>query len=136
MIRLESAGPAVALLPRVVTMPQRYALGSAERIEFSEADDQQISIYGGEAIRAIVRSCDAGPDPIEVAPDLIAAPKTVTATLYSYGPVFDAKAKNWRFKHQRKPIYADISETNIAKDAVRRGGSFMNDRYRSVFGGL
>jgi hypothetical protein len=50
MIRLESAGPAVALLPRVVTMPQRYALGSAERIEFREADDQPISIYGGEAI--------------------------------------------------------------------------------------
>src|SRR6266516_250933 len=101
----------------------------AERIEFREAD-QPFSIYDGEATRAIVRSCDAGPDPIEVAPDLIAAPKTVTATLYSYGPVFDAKAKNWRFKHQKKPIYADISETSIAKDAVRRGGSFMNDRYR------
>jgi hypothetical protein len=101
----------------------------AERIEFREAD-KPISVYDGEAAKAIVRSCDAGPDPIEVVSDVIAAPKTITATLYSYGPVFDAKAKNWRFKHQRRPIYADISETNIAKDAVRRGGSFMNDRYR------
>jgi hypothetical protein len=102
---------------------------NAERIEFREAD-RAISVYDGEATKAIVRSCDAGPDPVEIAPDLIAAPKTITATLYSYGPVFDAKARNWRFKYQRKPIYVDISETNIAKDAVRRGGSFMNDRYR------
>jgi len=102
---------------------------NAERIEFREAD-QAISVYDGEAAKAIVRSCDAGPDPIEIAPDLIAAPKTITATLYAHGPVFDAKVRNWRFKYQRKPIYADVSETFIARDAVRRGGSFMNDRYR------
>jgi len=101
----------------------------AERIEFREAD-QPFYVYDGEAARAIVRSCDAGPDSIQVVPELIAAPKTIAATLYSYGPVFDAKARNWRFKYQRKPIYADVFETNIAKDAVRRGGSFMNDRYR------
>ncbi len=54
----------------------------------------------------------------------------VTATLHSYGPVFDNKAKTWRFKYNKKPIYADISETAIAKDAMKRGGSFVNDRYR------
>jgi hypothetical protein len=57
-------------------------------------------------------------------------PKTVTATLYAHGPVFDPKAPNWRFLLRRKPIYADIKETSIAKDAVKRGGSFMNDRYK------
>ena|SRR5579883_1376412 len=102
---------------------------NAERIEFREAD-HPISVYDGEAARAIVRSCDVGPDPIEIAPDIIAAPKIITATLYAHGPVFDAKVRNWRFKYQRKPIYADISETSIASDAVRRGGSFMDDRYR------
>jgi hypothetical protein len=50
--------------------------------------------------------------------------------LYAHGPVFDVKAPNWRFMYKRKPIYADIKETNIAKDAVKRGGSFMNDRYK------
>jgi hypothetical protein len=32
--------------------------------------------------------------------------------------------------YKKKPIYADIKETRIAKDAVKRGGSFMNDRYK------
>ncbi len=36
----------------------------------------------------------------------------------------------WRFLYRNKPIYADISQTNIAKEAVKRGGSFRNDRYR------
>jgi hypothetical protein len=44
--------------------------------------------------------------------------------------VFDVKAPNWRFMYKRKPIYADIKETTIARDAVKRGGSFMNDRYK------
>ena len=54
----------------------------------------------------------------------------VKAVLYSHGPVFDVKAPNWRFLYRNKSIYADIRETNIAKDAVKRGGSFMNDRYK------
>jgi hypothetical protein len=54
----------------------------------------------------------------------------VTAILYAHGPVFDPKAANWRFMYKKKPIYADIKETRIAKDAVKRGGSFMNDRYK------
>ena len=29
-----------------------------------------------------------------------------------------------------KRIYADISETTIASEAMKRGGSFMDDRYR------
>lgn len=57
-------------------------------------------------------------------------PQSVIATLYAHGPVFDPKAPNWRFLYKRKPIYADIRDTTIARDAVRRGGSFMNDRYK------
>ncbi len=105
--------------------------GNAERIEFRQADRPPAS-YDRNDTRAIVRSCDAGPD------DLIAldansnAPKTeiIIRSLYVYSPVFDAKAKTWRFNLQRKHIYADISETDIAREALRRGGSFTNDRYR------
>jgi hypothetical protein len=99
----------------------------AERIEFRK-DDKTVSVYDGQAAQAIVRSCDAGPDPVVI--DQEGQNPIVTATLYTHGPVFDPKARNWRFKYKRKPIYADVSETSIAKDAVRRGGSFMNDRYR------
>lgn len=32
--------------------------------------------------------------------------------------------------YRKKPIYADVRETNIAKEAVKRGASYMNDRYK------
>jgi hypothetical protein len=101
----------------------------AQAIEFRQ-DDKPVSVYREEDVEAIIASCeDSGaPEPLE---DEKEEPtKTVTAVLYSHGPVFDVKAPNWRFMYKRKPIYADIKETNIAKDAVKRGGSFMNDRYR------
>ncbi|MFH0303294.1 hypothetical protein AAFX91_40430, partial [Bradyrhizobium sp. 31Argb] len=104
-------------------------LREAERIEFRQADTPQV-IYDGEAAVAIVRSCDAGPDDAAVLAGVIEQPKSIVATLYSHGPVFDEKAKNWRFRYGKKAIYADVSDTNIAKDAVKRGSSFMNDRYR------
>jgi hypothetical protein len=103
--------------------------GNAERIEFRQADRPMAS-YDRDDTRAIVRSCDAGPGDL-VALD-VAAPKPdiVTASLYVYSPVFDNKARSWRFNYKRKHIYADISETSIARDAMKRGGSFTNDRYR------
>lgn len=100
----------------------------AERIEFRQADKPTAS-YNREDVKAIVASCEAGPDAVLV-DETKPTPEIVTATLHSYGPVFDNKAKTWRFKHNKKPIYADISETAIAKDGMRRGGSFVNDRYR------
>ena len=36
----------------------------------------------------------------------------------------------WRFNYARKRIWADISETTIASEAMKRGGSFMDDRCR------
>jgi hypothetical protein len=103
--------------------------GSADRIEFRQAD-KPLASYDRDDAKAIIKSCDAGPSDLIALDDTALKPEMVTATLYSYGPVFDNKAKTWRFKHNKKPIYADISETNIAKDAMRRGGSFVNDRYR------
>lgn len=56
-------------------------------------------------------------------------PDTITAWLRVYSPVFDERAENWRFFYGDHPIYADVKETSIAKDADR-GGSFVNDLYK------
>jgi len=100
----------------------------ANRLEFRE-NDQPAATFDRQAVKSIIRSGEAGPDALEAK---IEEPKsrTVTATLYVYSPVFDKKAPNWRFLYRGKPIYADISETSIARDAIKRGGSFTNDRYR------
>lgn len=100
----------------------------ARAIEFRQ-DDKPVGSYSREDVNAIIASCeDSG---AIATPELVEdETKTVTAVLYAHGPVFDVKAPNWRFMYKRKPIYADIRETAIAKDAVKRGGSFMNDRYK------
>lgn len=101
----------------------------AHAIEFLQ-DDKPVSVYEEQDVQAIIASCEdpGGLDPVEE--DEEQTPKIVTAVLYSHGPVFDTKAPNWRFIYKRKPIYADIKGTNIAKDAVKRGAAFMNDRYK------
>jgi hypothetical protein len=102
----------------------------ADRIEFrGNDDDRATNTYDRADVGAIIKSCEAGPDTV-AKENIEAKPEIVTGTLYAYGPVFDAKAQNWRFRYRRKHIYADVSETTIGADAVRRGGSFMNDRYR------
>jgi hypothetical protein len=100
----------------------------AKAIEFRK-DSKSFATYRTEDVRAIVASCE-DPGGIEFIEEEEEEPRVVTAVLYSHGPVFDSKAPNWRFLYRKKPIYADIRETNIAKDAVKRGGSFMNDRYK------
>jgi hypothetical protein len=57
-------------------------------------------------------------------------PEVVTAWLRVYSPVYDEKADKWRFWYGDHPIYADITETSIAKDAIGRGGALMNDLYK------
>jgi hypothetical protein len=99
----------------------------AEKIEFREGSTPTAT-YDRQDIKAIIASCEIGPDPIAI--DTKPTPEIVTATLHVYSPVFDEKAKNWRFTYKRKHIYADISQTSIAKDVLKRGGSFVNDRYR------
>jgi hypothetical protein len=43
---------------------------------------------------------------------------------------YDEKADKWRFWYGDHPIYADISETSIARDAIARGGAMINDLYK------
>jgi hypothetical protein len=54
----------------------------------------------------------------------------VIAWLRVYSPVYDNKAPKWRFIYEGKSIFADISETTIAADAIRRGGALVNDLYK------
>ena len=45
-------------------------------------------------------------------------------------PRYDVKADLWRFRLGRDVIYADISETKIAVDAMDRRGSMADDAYQ------
>ena len=101
----------------------------AKRIEFRQ-DDQPSAALDESDVKAIEASVSAGPS-LTLTPTVPdPSPQTVTATLHVYSPVFDVKAPMWRFLYRNKPIYAEISDTDIARDAVKRGGSFRNDRYR------
>jgi hypothetical protein len=104
------------------------ANNDAARIEFRR-DDAPVGVLTKDDIEEIEASLSAPPLQL-TAPEPKPEPKTITATLYVYSPVFDVKAPMWRFLYRNKPIYAGIAQTNIAKDAVKRGGSFRNDRYR------
>jgi hypothetical protein len=105
--------------------------GEAKSIEFRE-NDKPLTVLDQREVKAIIASCEAGPDPLPtvMVAEIEKKPKVVTASLYAYGPVFDEKAPNWRFRWNRDHIYADVRQTSIAKDALRRGGSFVNDRYK------
>jgi hypothetical protein len=100
----------------------------ATKVEFRQ-NDVATTVLETPEVKDIILSCET---PIEgvVVEALEEGPEVITATLYAHGPVFDSKAPRWRFLYRRKPIYADIRDTSIARDAVRRGGSFMNDRYK------
>lgn len=100
----------------------------AKAIEFRK-DNKVIATYRDADVKAISASCVI-PSDVDFVEEEEEEKRVVTAVLYSHGPVFDVKAPNWRFLYRKKSIYADIRETNIAKDAVKRGGSFMNDRYK------
>ncbi|RVD66388.1 hypothetical protein [Mesorhizobium sp. M7A.F.Ca.ET.027.03.2.1] len=90
-------------------------------------DDQFVETIDASSADAILASCNAGPaekEPSE--PDV----DPTTAWLSVYGPVYDEKADKWRFKLGTDHIYADISETTIAKDALDRGGAMVDDTYQ------
>jgi hypothetical protein len=134
-VHVQGDGNTITITPEVLKLAEnarvleavKEALAPVEmreatRVEFRD-EDQPVTSISVEEARDIVREIDYVPEVPEAARSLAAA-DTVVATLYVYSPVFDEKAK--RNRH----IYADISETAIAADAMKRGGSFVNDRYR------
>lgn len=91
-------------------------------------DDSVVEEIGADDVEKIVASCNVGieeskeePEPeVEVTP----------AWLSVYSPVFDPRAPIWRFRLGKEVIYADISETNIANDAIARGEVGVEDAYQ------
>lgn len=79
-------------------------------------------------IDAIVESATVGISEQSVEePPNDASPKDAWLSVYS--PVFDEDAVQWRFKLGTDVIYADITATTIAADALARGGASPNDAY-------
>jgi hypothetical protein len=79
-------------------------------------------------VEDIIKSCNTGieeskepPEPeVEITP----------AWLSVYSPVFDSHAPQWRFRLGKEIVYADITQTNIAQEALARGGVAVEDAYQ------
>lgn len=99
--------------------------GDIKKISFRENDKEIAAINEAQA-KDIISSFEIeSPKPTEEE-----EPDILTAWLRVYSPVYDEKSAKWRFLYQDKPVYADISETTIASDALNRGGAFVNDLYK------
>lgn len=57
-------------------------------------------------------------------------PQIVTAWIQVYAPVYHPKADKWRFQYGDKVEYMDILQTDIAQQAIERGGAFVKDSYK------
>jgi hypothetical protein len=86
--------------------------------------------FAPEEVNDIIASCAKGIDESKEVnePDVEETP----AWLSVYSPVYDVSATNWRFRLGRETIYADITETTIAQDALERGGALSDDAYQVV----
>ncbi len=80
-----------------------------------------------DAVKDIVASCSTGiEESKETEPEIEVTP----AWLSVYSPVYDADAPMWRFRMGMDVIYADITETAIAAEALERGGAMVEDTYQ------
>jgi hypothetical protein len=98
-----------------------------KRISFREGEKELVSA-DETAAKDILASFDVASVSLEIEKE--AEPDTVTAWLRVYSPVYDEKADKWRFWYGDHPIYANITETTIARDAIARGGALINDLYK------
>jgi hypothetical protein len=99
-----------------------------KKISFRQ-DDQEVVSLDDDGAKEILSTfaLPTSSDDDEVSDEL---PDTVTAWLRVYSPVYDEKAGKWRFYYGDSPIYADIADTTIARDALKRGGALVNDLYK------
>lgn len=99
-----------------------------ETMRVSGKDEHISDEFTPESVDAIVASCNAGIEETkeEPEPDV----DVTSAWLSVYSPVYDLKAESWRFRLGRDVIYADISETKIAEEAMARGGALSDDSYQ------
>ena len=98
-----------------------------ETLEFESDDGRKEEITKEEAKKIL--DVEAVPQLLLIEDD---APQMVTAWITVYSPVYEINAKNWRFEYGGRHEVIDISETNIAEKAIRRGGALVNDTYKVV----
>ena len=55
--------------------------------------------------------------------------QTIKTWLQIYSPVYKEDAKTWKFLYDGSSIFVDISETDIAQQVMKRGGTQVGDRY-------
>jgi hypothetical protein len=97
-----------------------------DRVRFKEGEIV-IDEIGPTDVPSIIASCNVGIDEAkEIEPEVEITP----AWLSVYSPVYDLNAPSWRFRLGRSIIYADISETKIAQDALARGTAAAEDAYQ------
>ncbi len=89
--------------------------------------EKVVEVIDWREVEAIVKSCTVG---IEEAKETEPEIEITPAWLSVYSPVFDSNADMWRFRLGKDVIYADISETDIARDALDRGGVGVEDAYQ------
>ncbi|MHB8423933.1 MAG: hypothetical protein ACYDB9_02085 [Gammaproteobacteria bacterium] len=92
-------------------------------VEFEESDKAVEKVSKEEAVGI----CGLTSELVEESE--IDKPQTLTAWITVYSPVYDANAPNWRFKFGEAHEYMDISETDIAIQALRRGAAMADDAY-------
>ncbi|UCH62476.1 MAG: hypothetical protein JSU77_11850 [Fidelibacterota bacterium] len=93
-----------------------------ESVEF-RSDEQIHEIIDKQEARDIMRTeIDEYDEGLE--------PQIVNAVLKIYSPVFDVHSTTWRFYYGEEIIKADVSETSIAQDVIRRGSINVADIYK------
>jgi hypothetical protein len=92
-----------------------------------EKSDGSLGEIDSDEVEQIVASCASG---IEESKEIEPGVEITPAWLSVYSPVYDVSAPNWRFRLGTDVIYADISETDIAKEALERGGAMAEDAYQ------
>ena len=97
-----------------------------DKIEIRQ-DDKIIDNIDEAEIQSIIASCNSGIIDSEEEKEEL---EETSAWLSVYSPVFDQSAPSWRFKLGTDTVYADISETTIALEALNRGGVSTNDAYQ------
>jgi len=112
-------------LPRIKQLVQPLLEEGYDSIEFEH--NKKVS----EKI-----SKDDAQEIMDIEPDVIKEVESeegsdvITAWVKVYSPVYDSKAPMWRFKFGERTEYMNISETDIAEQAIKRGGAFINDMYQ------
>lgn len=98
-----------------------------ERIEFEIGRGNVIERISKAEAEAIYESTPLSAEEIESEP-----PQLITAWIQVYAPVYEPAASRWQFRFGDRHESMDISETDIARKAMERGGALIDDTYKAI----